>query len=177
MRGPRNFPVSSWGNQQLCPEQSLGRRFQAATDTLKFKRQSSVGLIPPTGTMCVCVCALQSFARLLGVSWLLACPYVSRFPNGSQVFADRCFHLFVFLLSRSVVPFCPFLGEASPTTIDYRQKLGTLVLTSLLEDLVVFARRFSTFLRGPVSSSQLRRILSRNRSRRLRCTCLPPSTC
>ena len=32
------------------------------------------------------------------------------------------------------MPFCPFLGEASPTEIDYRKK-GTLILTSLLEDL------------------------------------------
>ena len=29
----------------------------------------------------------------------------------------------------------PFLGEGSPTKIDYRKK-GTLVLTSLLEDLL-----------------------------------------
>ena len=29
----------------------------------------------------------------------------------------------------------PFLGEGSPTKIDYRKK-GTLILTSLLEDLV-----------------------------------------
>ena len=29
----------------------------------------------------------------------------------------------------------PFLGEGFPTTIDYRRK-GTLILTSLLEDLV-----------------------------------------
>ena len=30
----------------------------------------------------------------------------------------------------------PFVGEGSPTKIDYRKK-GTLILTSLLEDLVV----------------------------------------
>ena len=30
----------------------------------------------------------------------------------------------------------PFLGEGVPTKIDYRKKQGTLVLTSLLEDLV-----------------------------------------
>ena len=29
----------------------------------------------------------------------------------------------------------PFLGEGSPTKIDYRKK-GTLILSSLLEDLV-----------------------------------------
>ena len=34
-----------------------------------------------------------------------------------------------------VVPFYPFLGEGSPTKIDYRKKSGTLILTSLLEDL------------------------------------------
>ena len=33
----------------------------------------------------------------------------------------------------------PFLGEGSPTKIDYREK-GTLVLTSLLEDLVEIGR-------------------------------------
>ena len=34
------------------------------------------------------------------------------------------------------MPFYPFLGEGSPTKIDYRKR-GTLILTSLLEDLVV----------------------------------------
>ena len=29
----------------------------------------------------------------------------------------------------------PFFGEGSPTKIDYRKKVGTLLLTSLLEDL------------------------------------------
>ena len=37
------------------------------------------------------------------------------------------------------VPFSPFLGEGSPTKIDYR-KVGTLIPTSLLEDLVVDGR-------------------------------------
>ena len=32
------------------------------------------------------------------------------------------------------MPFRPFLGEGSPTKIDYRKK-GTLILTSLSEDL------------------------------------------
>ena len=39
-------------------------------------------------------------------------------------------------LGPPVVPFCPFLGEGSPTEIDYRKK-GALILTSLLEDLVL----------------------------------------
>ena len=38
-------------------------------------------------------------------------------------------------LGPPVVPFCRFLGEGSPTKIDGRKK-GTLILTSLLEDLV-----------------------------------------
>ena len=38
-------------------------------------------------------------------------------------------------LGPPVVPFTPFLGEGSPTKIDYRKK-GTLILNSLLEDLV-----------------------------------------
>ena len=33
------------------------------------------------------------------------------------------------------MPFYPFLGQGSPTEIDYREK-GTLILASLLEDLV-----------------------------------------
>ena len=37
-------------------------------------------------------------------------------------------------LGPPVVPFYPFLGEGSPTKIDYRKKV-TLILTSLLEDL------------------------------------------
>ena len=32
------------------------------------------------------------------------------------------------------MPFYPFLGEGSPTSIDYRKK-GTLILRPLLEDL------------------------------------------
>ena len=41
------------------------------------------------------------------------------------------------LLGPPVVPFYPFLGEGSPTKIDYR-KVGTLILTSLLEELAFF---------------------------------------
>ena len=36
--------------------------------------------------------------------------------------------------SNRLGPLFPFLGEGSPTKIDYRKK-GTLILTSLLEDL------------------------------------------
>ena len=39
-------------------------------------------------------------------------------------------------LGPPVVPFYPFLGEGVSTKLDYRTK-GTLILTSLLEDLVV----------------------------------------
>ena len=35
------------------------------------------------------------------------------------------------------MPFSPFLGEGSPTKMDYRKK-GSLILTSLLEDLANF---------------------------------------
>ena len=42
-----------------------------------------------------------------------------------------------FYLGPPVVPFLtPFLGEGSPTKMDYR-KNGTLILTSLLEDLAI----------------------------------------
>ena len=37
-------------------------------------------------------------------------------------------------LGPPVVAFYPFLGEGSPTKLDYRKR-GTLILTSLLEDL------------------------------------------
>ena len=44
-------------------------------------------------------------------------------------------------LGPPVVPFSPlFRGEGSPTKIDDRKKSGTLILTSLLEDLVEFGR-------------------------------------
>ena len=42
------------------------------------------------------------------------------------------------ILGPPVVPFYPFLGEGSPTQIDYITK-GTLILTSLLEDLASLA--------------------------------------
>ena len=42
-------------------------------------------------------------------------------------------------LGSPVVPFHPFFGEGPPTKIDYSDysKKGTLVLSSLLEDLVL----------------------------------------
>ena len=50
-------------------------------------------------------------------------------------------------------PFCQFcLGEGSPTKIDYRQK-GTLILTSLLEDLVAIAGGH----KGPPRKANMRR--------------------
>ena len=45
----------------------------------------------------------------------------------------------VFLGPPPVVPVCPFWREVSPTKIDCRKK-GTLILTSLLEDLVLSLR-------------------------------------
>ena len=42
-------------------------------------------------------------------------------------------------LGPPVAPFCPFLGQGSPTKIDYTKK-GTLILASLLEDLVFYLR-------------------------------------
>ena len=50
-------------------------------------------------------------------------------------------------LGSPVVPFYPVFGEGSPTKIDYRKK-GTLVLSSLLEDLDLLAIQtpcFSSF--------------------------------
>ena len=43
-------------------------------------------------------------------------------------------------VSLFALPSYPFLGEGSPTKIDYRKK-GTLILTSLLEDLVADLRQ------------------------------------
>ena len=39
------------------------------------------------------------------------------------------------------MPFCPFFfggGGSSPTKIDYRKKVGALILSFLLDDLVIF---------------------------------------
>ena len=43
-------------------------------------------------------------------------------------------------LGLQVVPFYRFLGKGSPTKIEYRKK-GTLILTSLLEDLEAIRAR------------------------------------
>ena len=40
----------------------------------------------------------------------------------------------------------PLLGEASPTKIDYRKKVGTLILTSLLEDIDTSASQWQRLL-------------------------------
>ena len=52
------------------------------------------------------------------------------------------------------MPFYPFLGEGSPTQIDYRKK-GTLILTSPLEDL------HEPGLRGPSYGGWLRNPFAR----------------
>ena len=51
------------------------------------------------------------------------------------------------------MPFYPFFGEGSPTKIDYRKK-GTLILTSLLEDLVVFALSVTTICLHPQTTHE-----------------------
>ena len=60
-------------------------------------------------------------------------PEETTVPDKSE-FEDKCPTWF---LASPVLPFHPFLGEASPTEIDYRKK-GILILTSLLEDLGSF---------------------------------------
>ena len=70
-------------------------------------------------------------AREMGAGWLLAgvrlCFFLRRFDGQGR------------RLGPPVVPFYPFLGEGSPTKLDYRRKkktVGTLIPpTSLLEDL------------------------------------------
>ena len=58
-----------------------------------------------------------------------------KLDSGRETF-EIC--LIVFSRSPSSALF-PFLGECSPTKIDYRQK-GTLILTSLLKDLVLHVK-------------------------------------
>ena len=50
--------------------------------------------------------------------------------------------------SSALLPFFFFSGEGSPTKVDYRRKSGTLILTSLLEDLV-YVYTHSTFQATP----------------------------
>ena len=62
--------------------------------------------------------------------------------------------------SRSPSALFPFLGEGSPTKLDYKKK-GTLILTSLLEDLALYfwvprAIEVVTLLRGGAAFSLLR---------------------
>ena len=61
-------------------------------------------------------------------------------------------------LNRPVVPFYLFGGEGTPTQIDYR-KTGTLIPTSLVEDLVILT--FGCVLRcEPCSESVSRKAMS-----------------
>ena len=47
-----------------------------------------------------------------------------------------------------MVPFYRFLGEGSPTKIDVLKKIGTLILTTLLEDLDILGRECTRFSEG-----------------------------
>ena len=60
--------------------------------------------------------------KILGAATSRALAVAGLFPGLSR------------LLGHPVVPFYPFVGEGSPTKIDYRKKVGTLILTSLLEE-------------------------------------------
>ena len=75
---------------------------------------------------------------------------------GSVLCTNACLRYSLLTTSRSpVVPFYPFLGEGSPTKIDYRKK-GALILTSLLEDLDVFVRHlFGTVCHVPAGKPQV----------------------
>ena len=55
----------------------------------------------------------------------------------------------------AVVARCPFLGEGSPTKIDYRKK-GTLILT-LLEDLEMLACKTTV---GPLVADPVFQVLA-----------------
>ena len=64
------------------------------------------------------------------------------------------------------MPLYPFLGEGSPTKIDYRKNVGTLILTSLLEDLAIHAMN-STRLLGATKSTLTIRRAARDLHRRV----------
>ena len=51
------------------------------------------------------------------------------------------------------MPFHPLFGERSPTKIDYRKKSGTLILTSLLEDLEECQRACGAWVQGLIPHS------------------------
>ena len=60
---------------------------------------------------------------------------VAGMPSGSAGRLPISLPIICVCLGPPVVPIYPLLGEGSPTKINYRRK-GTLILTSLLEDLV-----------------------------------------
>ena len=80
------------------------------------------------------VLAFGSLSTVVSRKKLLNCHGSRHLP------ASRPVRFLVFLpaavcKTTRVVPFYPFLGEGSPTKLDCRKK-GTLILTSLLEDLI-----------------------------------------
>ena len=79
--------------------------------------------------------ATATMASMQPLAFLRRSFFAPRRVLGSYPRCPVATAFFVFLLGPPVVPFYPFLGEGSPTKIDYRKK-GTLILTSLLEDLV-----------------------------------------
>ena len=87
----------------------------------------------------------------------------------AQARALDCLNVFCFSslrclgkrLGPPVVPFYPFFGEGSPSKIDYR-KTGTLILTSLLEDLgEVLSESRVFFCRGSLAGIPKNRIFRR----------------
>ena len=57
---------------------------------------------------------------------------------------SNCSHLNYCNTRSPLAPFCPYLAEGSPGKIDYRKK-GTLILTSLMEDLEHMTARLGSF--------------------------------
>ena len=80
--------------------------------------------------VCVCVCVCAANRVNLGIAHDVMPFRVPRPMSAMQYLEFEADHR----QGPPVVPFYPFLEEGSPTKTDYRQK-GTLILTSLLEDL------------------------------------------
>ena len=106
-------PQTVFPLDQACP---MPKRVQTANADLHAQADQHLAnkcsALPQSPALRVCVCFLFLFSSMLIPLFTLV--YYTRSP---------------------VVPFYPFLGEGSPTKIDYRKK-GTLIPTSLLEDLV-----------------------------------------
>ena len=131
-----------WGGE-ICPQtiaRALGRFRWSLAFNRWFARASSSTPQPPIQTTKYTINSfvfLGTRLKLIRAESIgettkkddLHHQYGESYPNGLLIRPCRIW------LGPPVVPFYPFLGEGSPTKIDYR-KTSTLIPTSLLEDLV-----------------------------------------